>query len=117
MMGKGRGKISIHITRGLSSEIKDIFREDNSDNRVLSTALEIQKKHNSKRTVILVTKDVNLRMKAKALGIYAEDYTSDRISSVEELYSGKEIIEDFNDDILVQLFQHPFEVPVRLSVK
>ena len=111
-MGKGRGKISIHITRGLSDEIKDIFREDNSDNRVLSAALETQRKHNGKRTVILVTKDVNLRMKAKALGIYSEDYATDRISSVEELYSGKEVIEDFNDDTLMKFFQPPFEVPV-----
>jgi PhoH-like ATPase len=112
-MGKGRGKISIHITRGLSNEIKDIFREDNSDNRVLSTAVEVQKKYNSKRTVILVTKDVNLRMKAKALGIYAEDYATDRISNVEELYSGKETIDDFNDDVLLKFFQPPFEVPVK----
>ncbi|MCG6960818.1 PhoH family protein, partial [bacterium BMS3Abin03] len=75
--------------------------------------LETQRKHNGKRTVILVTKDVNLRMKAKALGIYAEDYATDRISSVEELYSGKEVIEDFNDDTLMKFFQPPFEVPVK----
>jgi PhoH-like ATPase len=112
-MGKGRGKISIHITRGLSDEIKDIFKEDNSDNRVLSAAVETHRKYNGKRTVILVTKDVNMRMKAKALGIYSEDYATDRISNVEELYSGKEVIEDFNDDTLMKFFQPPFEVPVK----
>jgi PhoH-like ATPase len=111
-MGKGKGKVSIHITRGLDDEIKDIFREDNSDHRVLSSAVEIQKKYNSKRAVVLITKDVNLRMKAKAIGIHSEDYTTDRISSVEELYSGKEVIEDFNDDILMKFFQPPFDVPV-----
>jgi PhoH-like ATPase len=91
-MGRGKGKVSIYITRGLSSEIKEIFREDSSDHRVLSSALELQKRHNGKRSIVLVSKDVNLRMKAKALGIYSEDYTTDRISSVEELYSGKEVI-------------------------
>ena len=50
-------------------------------------------------------------MKAKALGILSEDYTTDRIGSVEELYSGKEIIENFNDELIIKFFQIPFEVP------
>ncbi|MDZ4711250.1 MAG: PhoH family protein [bacterium] len=111
-LGKGRGKVRIEISRGLSDEIRDIFRDDTPDHRILSTALEVQKK-DKKRSVVLVTKDVNLRMKAKALGIYAEDYTTDRISNVEELYSGKEIIEDFDDEILVKLYQPPYEVPLK----
>jgi PhoH-like ATPase len=116
-MGRGKGKVSIYITRGLSSEIKEIFREDSSDHRVLSSALELQKRHNGKRSIVLVSKDVNLRMKAKALGIYSEDYTTDRISSVEELYSGKEVIEDFNDDVLLKFYDPPFEVPADNAFK
>ena len=49
-------------------------------------------------------------MKAKALGIPAEDYTTDRVLNVEELYSGKTILEDFDDDILQKLYQPPYEV-------
>ena len=56
-------------------------------------------------------------MKAKSLGIFAEDYSSDKISSVDELYSGKEIIENFNDDILVRFFEPPYEVPVKQAFK
>jgi PhoH-like ATPase len=56
-------------------------------------------------------------MKAKALGIYSEDYTTDRISSVEELYSGKEVIEDFNDDVLLKFYDPPFEVPADNAFK
>jgi len=116
-MGRGKGKVSIYITRGISSEIKEIFREDSSDHRVLSSAFEIQNRHNGKRSIVLVSKDVNLRMKAKALGIYSEDYTTDRISSVEELYSGKEVMEDFNDDVLLKFFDPPFEVPADNAFK
>lgn len=108
-MGKGKGKVRIGLSRGISSEIKEIFREDTPDHRILSIAYEFKKK--SEGNIILVTKDVNLRMKAKAVGILAEDYTTDRIGSIEELYSGKEIIEDFNDDLIIKLFQLPFEVP------
>ena len=116
-MGKGKGKLRIAISRGLNPDIKEIFREDNPDHRILGVALDWNKKLEGKSKVVLVSKDVNLRMKAKSLGILAEDYTTDRIVSVDELYSGTEIIEDFDDDIIVQLFQSPFEVPAKSLVK
>lgn len=109
-MGKGRGKLRIAILKGLAPAIRDVFKDDTPDHRVLSVAYEWQEKLKGKSQVILVTKDVNLRMKSKALGILAEDYTTDRVKSIEELYSGKGIIEDFDDNVLVNLFQPPYEV-------
>jgi len=117
LLGKGKGKVRIVITRGLGKEIQDVFREDNTDHRVLSVAYAANKVSNGKERIVLVSKDVNLRMKAKALGIPAEDYSTDRVSNVEELYSGKTIIEDFDDDILQKFFQSPFEVPAKQIVK
>jgi PhoH-like ATPase len=115
-LGKGKGKVKIAITKGLNDEIKDVFREDNHDHRILSTAYEIQKQLSSKESVILVSKDVNLRMKAKAIGILAEDYTTDRIS-LEELYSGKGTLENFDDNLLNQIFQVPFQIPAQKVLK
>ena len=59
---------------------------DKADNRILAVAISLKKEH-PKRPVVFVTKDVNLRIKADALGITAEDYEP---SSVEpdQLYSG-----------------------------
>lgn len=116
-MGKGRGKLRIAISRGLSSEIKEIFREDTPDHRILSIANDWHKKLLNQTSVILVTKDVNLRMKAKALGIPAEDYTTDRIESIEELYSGKEIVEEVPDELILNIFQPPFEIPAEKFLK
>lgn len=110
-LGKNKGKVRIFINRGLSKEIRDVFREDNPDHRVLSAAVEVEKQSRQKGKTILVTKDVNLRMKAKAIGIPAEDYTTDRIGNIEELYSGKEYIEDFDDMIIQRFYRSPFEVP------
>ncbi|MBP9192872.1 MAG: PhoH family protein [Ignavibacteria bacterium] len=110
-LGKGLGKVRIAISRGMSKEIREIFTDDTPDHRILSCAIDVQKA-DEKRSVILVTKDVNLRMKAKAMGLPAEDYTTDRINNVEELYSGKEIIENFDDEILQKLYLPPFEVPL-----
>lgn len=116
-MGKGRGKLRIAITKGLDPEIRDVFRDDTPDHRVLSAAYDWHQKLKGKSQVILVTKDVNLRMKAKAIGILAEDYTTDQVKSIEELYSGKAVIEDFDDDVLIKLFKAPFEVPAAKLLK
>ena len=116
-MGRGRGKLRIAILKGLAPAIKDVFKDDTPDHRVLSVAYEWQAKLKEKSQVILVTKDVNLRMKAKALGIIAEDYTTDRVKSIEELYSGKGIIENADDDLLVRLFQPPYAVPAKPFIK
>ncbi len=109
-LGKGKGKVRIVITKGLSKEIKEAFIEDNPDHRVLTAAYEIHKTTKANGKVVLVTKDVNLRMKAKALGILAEDYTTDRVGSVDELYSGKEFVENVEDDLIQKFFSPPYEV-------
>jgi PhoH-like ATPase len=109
-LGKGRGKLRIAISKGLAPAIRDVFKEDTPDHRVLSVAHEWHEKLNGKAQVILVTKDVNLRMKAKAIGIPAEDYTTDRVNSIEELYSGKAILENVNDDLLLKLYQPPYQI-------
>lgn len=116
-MGKNRGKLRIAISKGLNAYIKDVFKDDTPDHRVLSVAYDWQEKLKNKAQVILVTKDVNLRMKAKALGIHAEDYSTDRVKSIEELYSGKGIVEDFNDDVMVKLYQPPYEVSAAKLLK
>lgn len=116
-MGKGRGKLRIAISKGIAPAIRDVFRDDTPDHRVLSAAYEWQEKLKDKSHVILVTKDVNLRMKAKAIGIVAEDYTTDRVKSIEELYSGKATIENADDELLIKLFQPPFQVIAKPFLK
>ena len=116
-LGRGKGKVRVVISKGLAKEIHDVFREDNVDHRVLSAAVEASKSNKVKSKIILISKDVNLRMKAKALGIPAEDYTTDRVTNVEELYSGKDIVENFDDDVLQKLYQSPYEVPAKQILK
>jgi PhoH-like ATPase len=61
--------------------------ENSADNCILATALGI-KKSCSKRKVVLVTKDINMRVKAEALGLLAEDYKADQLVDPDELYTG-----------------------------
>ncbi len=116
-LGPGKGKVRIGISRGIAPEIRQMFQEDNPDHRILSTAFEISRDAKSKKTVILVSKDVNLRVKAKALGIPAEDYETDKIRNVEDLYSGKETIEDFDTAIISQLYKPPYSIDAAIAFK
>jgi PhoH-like ATPase len=59
---------------------------EHGDNRILAVAMELKAKPGSGQ-VILVSKDTNLRIKADALGLVAEDYESDKVE-IEELYTG-----------------------------
>jgi PhoH-like ATPase len=63
-----------------------VFGTDSIDNRILSLAFNI-KKGQPKSQTILVTKDINLRIKADALGLLAEDYENDRVL-ITDLYTG-----------------------------
>jgi PhoH-like ATPase len=62
------------------------LREERGDNRILAVAVDLKEK-TAGEPVIFVTKDTNLRIKADALGLRAEDYESDKVS-LDELYQG-----------------------------
>ncbi len=69
-----------------------------ADNQILGVVLDLQKRHPN-RHVILVSKDINIRIKARAMGMPAEDYFNDKVlEDTEILYSGmKELPADFWD--------------------
>lgn len=63
---------------------------DKADNRILALAMSLKKEH-PKRAIVFVTKDTNLRIKADALGILAEDYEPSSVEP-EQLYSGTTVL-------------------------
>ena len=58
-----------------------------TDNQILGTALLLQR-HFPKSSVELITKDINLRVKADAFGVKSKDYDPNRLTSIEEMYLG-----------------------------
>ncbi len=102
-LGPGRGKISIRLEEEMAPEIKASFSPVKKDHRILNIAyvLSLQDRN---RKVILVTKDVNLRMKAKAVGLQAEDYTSDHIEDVKALYTGTRTLDVSTDELVDRLY-------------
>lgn len=85
-------------TRPLPSLLPDTLPGNKPDNNILGTTLALQKE-NPDHHVILVTKDINLRIKASVLGIHAEDYYNDKtIDDLDLLFTGvAELPGDFWD--------------------
>ena len=86
--GTAKGKFKVLMHADSSTDASVIFGEDKPDHRIINSALALQEKEPSKK-VILVTKDINLRLKAKSLNIPSEDYTTGKISNVSTLFTGK----------------------------
>lgn len=84
-LGDDLGKIRIGLYFDYHQDVEKIFPEKTIDNWILNTAYCISKE-NKYEVVIFVSKDVNLRIKSKALGLKAEDYKTDAISNTKILY-------------------------------
>jgi PhoH-like ATPase len=85
------GSLRIELNHRSFQELQEIFVEKTNDNRILAVAknlsLEEEAKENGK-SVILVSKDTLVRVKADALGLQAEDFLSDRVVEVNDIYTG-----------------------------
>ncbi len=77
-LGEGRGRLYIKIDGLEHPVVRKAFSERIADHRILSCALTLNTEQKDEPT-ILVTKDVNLRVKARALGMQAEDYINDKV--------------------------------------
>jgi PhoH-like ATPase len=114
--GKGKGDFKVLMDTNSSVDANKVFNETKADHRILNAALQLQKEEKNKR-VILVSKDVNLRLKAKALGLQAEDYTTGKVQNISSLYSGKTIIEDADPDTINLLYEKGYCPPQDLLGK
>lgn len=115
------GALRIELNHRSFHQLQEIFVEKTNDNRILAVAknlsLEEQAKNNG-RTVILVSKDALVRVKADAIGLQAEDFLSDRVVEVDHIYTGfldlYISIENLNrfyekgELVLSEITNHPF---------
>lgn len=90
-LGKGRGHIKIEMGHGYTQAMKDSLIDDIPDHRIIATAVWLRD-NTPDRKVILVTKDVNMRLKAKALGLMAQDYLSDKVEEKRIEKTEKEVL-------------------------
>lgn len=116
-IGPGLGKITVKLDRKFHEDLALSFSESRPDHHVLNTAYHIAKE-NPALQVILVSKDVNLRIKAKSIGLVAQDYKSDQIKDISALYTGKRLVDKIPGMILKKLYEDPYELdPSELALE
>ena len=99
-IGPGKGKVSIKLEQPLHEDLRHHFPATGKpDHQILNIGYCLAKEDPTRRC-ILVSKDVNLRMKAKAAGLMAEDYTTDHVKDVGKLYTGCRLIEEADPELI-----------------
>ena len=106
----GPGKGTLHVVTGdkYQEKIYQSFPERTPDHRILSCTLSVAESEKDKRVkTILVTKDVNLRMKARSLGIEVEDYINDKVINVDIFERAQDTYENIDPELIDQMYANP----------
>jgi len=116
--GKDRGKFKVLMPYPNDKKLdaEAIFGDKKPDHKILNTALGLQDENRDKK-VILVTKDINLRLKAKSLNLTAEDYETGKIKDVSSLYTGKSVVEDINPERINDIYEKGYMSTKAVSKK
>ena len=105
-LGENLGNLHIETGRDFSEKVSQSFPERTPDHRILAIA-DYVCNTNKDKVVVLITKDINLRMKAKSLGIIAQDYRNDKVANIDDLYKGITVIEGMDQELINKLYDHP----------
>lgn len=82
---KNKSKLFIDINNTQREDFKKVFEENIADHKIISSAYNIKCEN---YRVILITKDINMRVKARSLGIETQDYNRDKIEKISSLFTG-----------------------------
>jgi PhoH-like ATPase len=103
-LGSGLGRMRIildHTPQNLNAEY--IFSVGKNDHKIINAGL-VLKETETKKEVVLVTKDINLRIKAKALGLLSEDFETGKVHTEQLDETGSVQIDGVSSDIIRDLF-------------
>jgi len=103
-LGKGKGKFNVILSGSpVEMNAEKIYAEGKNDHKIINAALYLQEQNKTK-LVTLVTKDINLRIKAKALGINSEDYETGKVDQKTLDTSSLRVVENIDSDVIRHLF-------------
>jgi len=112
----GEGKISILLEVPLDEKIRKNFNVITPDVRILNIAYTLAKKHDF-TNVVFVTKDVNLRLRARSIGLKTENYNSKYVENLSDMYTGLKILDNIGEELLDEFYQKPGEIHIsRLGI-
>lgn len=103
--GRSHGRLKVISNGGNHVDANEIFGSKKNDHDILNAALKL-KEENPDTPVILVSKDINLRLKAKALNLLAEDYETVRVKNIDQLYTGKTELVLEDPSLISKFYEH-----------
>lgn len=115
-LGTNKGKLKIETGRPFSEKIKVSFREDIADHRILAITEYLKEQHPDQK-VVLITKDINLRMKAKSIGIDSEDYKNDKVTNPEIFNKGVTVQNNCEDALIAKLYEERYLQPDEVKLE
>jgi len=110
-LGKGLGKLSIETGKPFTGPVQASFPDNTPDHRILAIAEHVFR-NNTDKNVIFISKDINLRMKAKSIGIMAQDYENDKVRNIDEIYKSVSTIENLDDRLIMKMYDNPDGIPL-----
>jgi PhoH-like ATPase len=105
--GSSKGKVKVVADQANTLDANDVFGSSKNDHRIINTALHLKQEF-PKRKVVLISKDINLRLKARALNLESEDYETIRIKDIDHLYRGNTEVEVGDPSVIDELFDNGF---------
>lgn len=105
--GSTKGQFKVIMDESSTIDANVVFSERKADHKILNAAMHMREEY-PKRKVIMLTKDVNLRLKAKSLNLNAEDYETGKIKNIDTLYKGLTNIEDTDPSVIEKLYVNGF---------
>ena len=108
--GPARGRFRVLTDESSPVDAVEVFGTKKADHRILNTALSLARSEPDHK-VILVSKDINLRLKARALNLASEDYETVKIKDLDHLYTGKSEVELPEPELIDRLYREE-SVPV-----
>ena len=112
-LGKGKGMLYIVTNSEYHKKVEVSFPERIPDHRILSCVMTVSEMHPKMKTV-LVSKDVNMRMKARSLGIRVEDYSNDKVQNINVFEKAHEVYKGINSALIDQIYAASSGVDVEM---
>ena len=105
-IGKGRGRLKVIMdAQSLQKmDAEEIYGNRKNDHKIINAAISLLTEEKNK-TIVLVTKDINLRIKAKAIGLISEDYENGKVKNIKSFSAGLPVIDDIDAQVIQTIYQ------------
>ena len=115
-INKSKGRFKVIMTENTTTvDAIKVFQDNKPDHHILNAALTLAAENPDKK-VTLVSKDINLRLKAKSLNLNADDYLTGKIKDTDKLFTGKSTV-NVDDSIIDKIYQYGNCTPDEIGLK